>query len=313
MVTEFALFRAGIRIELQDDRSAEQALLPHKQMRLHDALIAASNQLTKAGLANPRQDAELLLMFALSRGRAYLFSHPEHPLTEQESARYDEALNQRSQGMPPQYIMGHQEFWGMDFIVSPDVLIPRPETEHLVEAVLELARSLESPRIVDVGTGSGCIALALAKELPHAAVHAVDISPEALDIARRNAKLHRLEQRVTFHRSDLLGTFTQGELCDFVVSNPPYIRESEKGHLQIEVRDFEPHLALFSGPNGYEIIERLIQQAAQVLKPDGWLAMEIGAGQHERLVTLLADWTHLRFVEDLQGIKRVALACHPME
>ncbi len=282
-------------------------------MRLHDALIAASNQLTKAGLANARRDAELLLMFALGRDRTYLFSHPEHPLTEQESARYNDALNQRSQGMPPQYIMGRQEFWGMDFIVSPDVLIPRPETEHLVETVLELARSLESPCIVDVGTGSGCIALALAKELPHAEVHAVDISPEALDIARRNAKLHHLEQRVTFHRSDLLGTFTQGELFDFVVSNPPYIGESEKSQLQIEVRDFEPHLALFSGPNGYEIIERLIQQAAQVLKPGGWLAMEIGAGQHERLVTLLADWTHLRFVEDLQGIKRVALSCHPME
>lgn len=195
----------------------------------------------------------------------------------------------------------------MDFMVSPAVLIPRPETEHLVESVLELARGLEHPRIVDVGTGSGCIALALAKELPNAELHAVDISPEALEVARENAKRHHLGQRVDFHCSNLLDAFPQRNGLDFVVSNPPYIRESDKNQLQTEVRDFEPHLALFSGPSGYEVIERLVPQAANVLKPGGWLAMEIGTGQHERLATLLAGWTGLRFVEDLQGIQRVVV------
>lgn len=278
------------------------------KMQLREALVSATNRLTKADMANPGRDAELLLMFVLGRDRTYLFSHPEHPLTESETARYDGAIAKRSQGMPPQYLTGRQEFWGMDFIVSPAVLIPRPETEHLVETALELARGLEHPRIVDVGTGSGCIALALAKELPNAELHAVDISPEALEVARENARRHHLGQRIDFRCSNLLDAFPQENSFDFVVSNPPYISESEKNQLQTEVRDFEPHIALFSGPSGYEVMERLIEQAALALKPGGRLAMEIGAGQHERLATLLAGWTNLRFVEDLQGIQRVVVA-----
>jgi len=280
-------------------------------MQLREALISATERLTKAGVADSRKDAELLLMFALGRNRSFLYSHPEHSLTNEESAQYDDALGKRSQGMPPQYITGHQEFWGMDFVVSPAVLIPRPETEHLVETVLELAQTLGRPRIVDVGTGSGCIALALTKELPSAEVHAVDISPAALDVARENAKRHHLERRVAFQQGDLLEVFLSVEPFDFVVSNPPYISESEKDHLQVEVREFEPHLALFSGPSGHEVIERLIQQSQQVLKPGGWLALEIGAGQHERLTTLLGSWTNITFVEDLQGIRRVVAAQRP--
>ena len=193
----------------------------------------------------------------------------------------------------------------MDFMISPAVLIPRPETEHLVETVLELARGMEHPRIVDIGTGSGCIALALAKELPHAEISAVDISDEALKIARGNAVRHHFDQRVTFRLSDLLEGFYPEDRFDFVVSNPPYIRETEKSDLQIEVREFEPHLALFSGPSGYEVIEKLILQAAPVLKPGGWLVMEIGTGQHERISVLLKEWKDMRFVADLQGIQRV--------
>jgi release factor glutamine methyltransferase len=280
-------------------------------MQLREALISATERLTKAGVADSRKDAELLLMFALGRDRSFLYGHPEHSLTNEESAQYDDALAKRSRGMPPQYITGHQEFWGMDFVVSPAVLIPRPETEHLVETVLELAQTLGRPRIVDVGTGSGCIALALAKELPQAEVHAGDISLAALEVARSNARRLKFERRVTFRLANLLEEFLSEEPFDFVVSNPPYIAESEREKLQIEVREFEPPLALFAGPGGYEIIEQLIQQAARALKPSGWLVMEIGAGQHERLTTLLGSWTNLTFVEDLQAIQRVVAAQRP--
>ena len=277
-------------------------------MLLREALTSATDRLTEAGVTNPRRDAELLLMFALGRDRAYIFGHPEHPLTESEATRYDEAISKRLQGMPPQYITGRQEFWGMDFIVSPAVLIPRPETEHLVEVVLELARGIEHPRIVDVGTGSGCIALALAEELPNAELYAVDVSPEALEVARENARRHHLGQRIDFRCSNLLDAFPQENSFDFVVSNPPYISELEKNQLQTEVHDFEPHLALFSGPSGYEVIERLVQQAANVLKPGGWLAMEIGAGQETKLRQLLSGWPQVQFTNDLRGIPRVVAA-----
>ena len=277
-------------------------------MQLREALTSATERLTRSGVGNSRKDAELLLMFVIGRDRTYLYAHPEYSLTREESTQYDNALVKRSQGMPPQYITGRQEFWGMDFVVSPVVLIPRPETEHLVETVLELARTMERPRIVDVGTGSGCIALALAKELPSAEVHAVDVSPATLDVARANAKRHELEKRVVFHSDDLLEGFSREEPFDFVVSNPPYIAESEKDQLQIEVREFEPHLALFSGPSGCEIIERLIQQSQKVLKPSGWLVMEMAAGQQENTATLLAGWNGVRFVKDLRGIARVVVA-----
>src|SRR5580693_6730767 len=181
---------------------------------LKNALASAIGQLTAAHVGSPRLNAELLLMFTLGCDRAYLFAHPERELTAEEQIRYDETLTQRGGGIPAQYITGHQEFWGMDFIVTPAVLIPRPETEHVIETVLTLATEertggQECPpytnlRILDVGTGSGCIALALAKEFPHAEIHATDISVEALEIARVNAARHQLENRIQFHQADLL-------------------------------------------------------------------------------------------------------------
>src|ERR1700693_2369546 len=238
-------------------------------------------------------NAALLIMFTLDCDRAYLYAHPERELTPNETQRYDEALARRAAGLPAQYITGHQEFWGMDLIVSSAVLIPRPETEHVVEAVLELAsgvRSEHSPdqspkprtgvsaphdlRIVDVGTGSGAIALALAKEIPSAEIHATDISPEALEVARANAARHELTSRIKFHRADLLNGLPTGEF-DFVVSNPPYVGESEEDSVQLEVRKFEPRNAVFAGPTGLEVIERLIPQAQAALKPKGWLLFEI--------------------------------------
>ena len=270
-------------------------------------------------------NAELLIMFTLDCDRAYLYAHPERALTAGELQRYDEALARRATGVPAQYITGHQEFWGLDFIVSPAVLIPRPETEHVVEAVLELAKPKiverrASPqacpersrgvRIVDLGTGSGAIALALAKELPTAQIHATDISPEALEVARANAARHNLTSRIEFHQADLLGGFPPSSF-DFIVSNPPYVGESEEDSVQLEVRKFEPRKAVFAGPTGLEVIERLIPQAQTVLRPGGWLVFEISGTIAEAVRRRLAAWTDVGLTNDLQGIARVAAARKP--
>ena len=280
-------------------------------MVLRDALTSATDRLTVAQVGSPRMNAELLLRFTLSCDRAYLFAHPERELTSEEQARYDEALTQRARGVPTQYITGHQEFWGMDFIVTPAVLIPRPETEHLIEAVMKLTveKDTSSPdsRIVDVGTGSGCIAIALAKEFPHAEIHATDISAAALDIARSNAARNQFEKRIQFHETDLLRGLAPDSF-DFVVSNPPYVGEAEEDQVQLEVRKFEPRNAVFAGSTGLEVIERLVPQARIALKPEGWLLMEISGTIAERARQLLSEWRQVQITNDLQGIPRVVSA-----
>ncbi len=279
-------------------------------------------------------NAELLIMFTLDCDRAYLYAHPERELTSDETRRYDEVLARRASGMPAQYITGHQEFWGLDFIVSPAVLIPRPETEHLVETVVEIiSRGGTRPGqqqeqeqnqgqdqeqeqrtrvsalhdIVDVGTGSGAIALALATELPAAEIHATDISPDALDVARANAARLERTSRIEFHQGDLLDGFSPASF-DFVVSNPPYVGESEEDSVQLEVRKFEPRDAVFAGPTGLEVIERLIPQARQALRPGGWLVFEISGTIADHVRLLLSDWDEVAIKNDLQGIARVAIA-----
>ncbi len=280
-------------------------------------------------------NAELLIMFILDCDRAYLYAHPERELTPNETRRYDEAVARRATGVPAQYITGHQEFWGLDFIVSPAVLIPRPETEHVVEAVLELAKvnpstspsaslgasaaglrgrlsphgrpSLHHLRIADVGTGAGAIALALATELPRAEIHATEISPEALEVARANAARLELASRIEFHLADLLSGTPPGSF-DFVVSNPPYVGDSEEDSVQLEVRKFEPRDAVFAGPTGVEVIERLIAQAREALRPGGWLVFEISRTIADRVRDLLSGWGEVEIRNDLQGIARVAMA-----
>jgi len=284
-------------------------------VQLKDVLTSAVDRLTAARVGSPRMNAELLLMFTLECDRAYLFAHPERELTVEEQDRFEESLTQRARGVPAQYITGHQEFWGMDFIVSPAVLIPRPETEHVIETVLQLVEkddggkaSLPGPiQIVDLGTGSGSIALALAKELPRAEIHATDISAAALDVAHANAARHQLENRIHFHQTDLLQGFNPGTF-DFVVSNPPYVGESEEDEVQLEVRKFEPRNAVFAGPTGLEVIERLIPQAHTMLKPDGWLVIEISGSIAHGVKRLLNDWRQVQIVNDLQGIARVVAA-----
>jgi release factor glutamine methyltransferase len=262
-------------------------------------------------------NAELLLMFTLGCDRAYLHAHPERELTWEEGERYHRALGERSRGIPAQYITGHQEFWGMDFIVTPAVLIPRPETEHVVETVLERTgmggrlAPVRPVRIVDVGTGSGCIALALAKELPQAEMHATDISSAALEIARANAARHQLEERVQFVCTDLLRGFPPSGF-DIVVSNPPYVGESEADQVQLEVRKFEPRNAVFAGPTGVEVIESLIPQAQAALRPGGWLVMEISGTIADKVQALVHSWDDVCVTRDLQSLPRVVRARKPL-
>jgi release factor glutamine methyltransferase len=274
---------------------------------LKGALNSAIGRLTAAQVGSPRLNAEILLMSVLGCDRAYFFAHPERELSADDLSRYEELLGQRASGIPAQYITGHQEFWGMDFIVTPAVLIPRPETEHVLETVLPLMQSVDQPRIVDVGTGSGCIAIVLAKELLSARIDAVDLSPAALEIARANAARHQVESRIHFRRSDLMDGLPPASF-DFVVSNPPYVSGSEEDQVQLEVRKFEPRNAVFAGHTGLEVIERMVPQAAEVLKPAGWLVMEISGTIVDGVKRVLADWEVVQVSKDLQGIPRVVSA-----
>jgi len=285
---------------------------------LKAALASAIVRLRENQVPSPRMNAELLLMFVLGSDRAYLYAHPERKLTADEQSRYDAALAERRRGVPAQYITGHQEFWGMDFIVSPAVLIPRPETEHVIETVMAIQSSKCQPhpatathrpqgfRIVDVGTGSGCIALALAKEFSEAEIDATDISAAALEAARANAARHQLENRVRFHETDLLAGV--GKDFDFVVSNPPYVGDSEQDQVQLEVRKFEPRSAVFAGPTGVEVIARLVPQAHAALRSGGWLVMEISGTIADETKRLLSSWDDVHIIPDLQSIPRVVQA-----
>jgi len=268
------------------------------------ALEAARARLAAAS-KNPRRDAEVLLARVLGWDQAALLAHPERILSPAELGKYESFLTRRAASEPIQYITGEQEFFGLLFEVSPDVLIPRPETEHLVEAVLERVVREAKVRIVDVGTGSGAVAVALAHALPRAQVTAVDLSPAALEVARRNAQRHGLSQRMTFLQSDLLAAIDGAEF-DVVVSNPPYVAEGEV--LEPQVSNYEPHSALYAGPTGLEIYERLIPQAGRVLRPQGWLMLEVGYGQQPAVEGLLRGWNAVSFVRDLRGIPRVVQA-----
>jgi release factor glutamine methyltransferase len=257
---------------------------------------------------NPRRDAEVLLAHLLGWDQAALLTHPERLLSPAEADQFERLLRRRLATEPIQYIIGAQEFFGLRLEVSPDVLIPRPETEHLVEAVLarfDCFGREANLRIVDVGTGSGAIAVALAHALPRSQVTAVDFSSAALEVARLNAQRHRVSERVTLLQSDLLAA-VDGADFDAVVSNPPYVADAEV--LEPQVSNYEPHSALYAGPTGLEVYERLIPQARRVLKPQGWLVLEVGHGQQPALEGLLRGWRAVRFLPDLQGIPRVVEA-----
>ena len=298
-------------------------------------------QLRAAQIPSHTLAAELLLMHALERDRAWIYGHPEEFLDPPAAEKFLALIARRVAGEPVQYLTGKQEFWGLEFEVTPAVLIPRPETEHVMEVALarlgergikihmDTGAPREKLRVADVGTGSGCLAVALAWELPHAEVYATDISPEALEVARRNAARYGVADRIHFLQRDLLSglenidpssvvaeratppSTQRGPLFDLIVSNPPYIARNEAPQLQREVRDHEPHAALFGGPTGTEMYQRLIDQARDLLRDRGILVLELGHDSAEhvrRILDAQTAWTKVAVTMDLAGIPRVLAA-----
>jgi release factor glutamine methyltransferase len=254
-----------------------------------------------------RLDAETLLLHLLKQNRAWLLAHWSDEVGTQATETFSALVSRRLNGEPMQYITGSAEFFGLPFSVAPGVLIPRPETEHLVEEVLRLANQIQQPRIADIGTGSGIIAVALAHALPHARITAVDLSKQSLTIAGKNALQNQVTNRITFVEGDLFAPLA-GLSFDIIASNPPYVPEADRGSLSVEVREYEPHSALFAGEDGLSIYKRLIPGAREHLVPGGWLIMEIGYGQQAAVEAMLLanSYLEVRFVPDYQGIPRVA-------
>jgi release factor glutamine methyltransferase len=346
-------------------------------LSLRESLRDAIARLERERVPSAALAAELLLMHVLGQDRAWIYAHPEHELDAIAHEKYFSLVASRANGVPTQHLTGHQEFWGMDFEVTPDVLIPRPETEHVIEVVLDRfvahafyaelpgraargvlseqdrarldenpqatlcdlrVKSLRAFRIADVGTGSGCIAVALARELPEAHILATDISPLALEVALRNARRHEVASRIDFVECNLLDAFLRGPRIhpeqvhreratdhgftlsrftvneprsfDLIASNPPYIGRSEAATLPREVREHEPEIALFAGETGTELYAPLIAQAAELLKLGGFLVLELGHDSAEYVTRVLSppQWTNLSITNDLAGIPRVVSA-----
>jgi release factor glutamine methyltransferase len=260
-----------------------------------------------------RWDAELLLLRLLLRNKAWLLGHGDHEITAKDAEKYVSLLERRLKGEPIQYISREVEFFGLTLAVTPKVLIPRPETEHLVEKAIELSYCYPGARILDVGTGSGAIAIAIAHDCSRSTkITATDLSKPALKIAQFNARRVGFADRIRFLHGDLLEPVA-GEQFDIVVSNPPYVPAADRDSLDVEVRDYEPALALFAGEDGLEVYRRLIPAAFAVLASGGFIALEMGFGQSDAVGSLLADagFAGVDFRPDLQGIPRVVLARRP--
>ncbi len=278
-----------------------------------EILNRSAKYLQQKGLENARLNAEFLLGKVVDLSRVDLYLHFDRPLSDQELSAVRHLIRRRLSGQPLQYLTGHTGFYSLTFRVSPAALIPRPETEILVSALLQrLKHRGEQLSVADVGTGCGNIAIALAVHLPGARLWAIDRSPEALALARENARSHGVEERIDFLQGDLLAPLhrRQGRLTA-VISNPPYVSAGQLEKLPVEIRDHEPLMALNGGPDGLEVVRRLIPEAADMLSPGGWLALEIGAGQAQQVETIIARTKRYRDLEtipDYAGIPRVVLA-----
>jgi release factor glutamine methyltransferase len=284
-------------------------------MKIAQALTEAAAVLRAAGIPEARPDARTLLAHTIARDHAFLIAHCDDELEPRALALFRERTHRRAAGEPLQYITGRQEFYGLDFEVNPAVLIPRPETELLVEIALELLRDTDAPLVCDVGTGSGCIPVALLHERGDARAFALDISPDALAVAARNAARHRVAERLTLIVSDCFDALDaegHAPTFDLITSNPPYIAESDLTHLQREVREHEPRIALTPGGDGLRVIRRLVAEAPRFLDAGGHLVFEIGYDQHEAVARLVDPnvWTLLGIRRDLQGIPRVVVLRH---
>ncbi|HEX9628836.1 MAG TPA: peptide chain release factor N(5)-glutamine methyltransferase [Pyrinomonadaceae bacterium] len=273
-----------------------------------EAILHGANNLRKAGVPEERREAGSLLMHVLDRDRTYILGHAEDLLTDEQVEEFSESLEARAQGKPLQYITGRQEFFGLEFEVNNDVLIPRPETELLVEAALSIVSPNETPFICDVGAGSGCIVITLLHKLARARGIALDISAAALAVAERNATRHGVQERLSFVTSDCFAGLEPafGQTFDLIVSNPPYVAERAVDGLQREVRDFEPRVALTAGADGLSVIRRLLIAARAYLKSGGFLIFEMGFDQHDAVKELIDEnaWKLLEIYDDLQGIPR---------
>lgn len=261
------------------------------------------------GVADPRAEAALLLSYVIRKGKTFLIAHPEHIISEDERNEFAGLVKRRASREPLQYITGHQEFFGIDFVVTPDVLIPRPETELLVETAIETLRIKKSPRFCEVGTGSGCISISILHHVPNATAVAADISEKALAVTSRNAEIIGVAARLDLRVSDVFEGFSE-EHFDLIVSNPPYVTAADLKELQPEVRDNEPHSALSDGADGLSVIRRIIAESPKHLKPQGWLILEIGYEQADRVTSFFRDtvWKAVRIRRDLQGIPRTVVA-----
>lgn len=278
-------------------------------MTIDQALKFGSENLANAGLAEPQREANSLLQFAIARDRAFVVAHPEYELTDSEEKLFQTSIVRRAAREPFQHIVGKQEFYGLDFLVTPDVLIPRHETELIVERAIEILAELKTSRFLEIGVGSGCISVAILKHSPRATAVAVDISEPAINMARRNAEMHSVSGRLAMIASDVFENVPE-ELFDVIVSNPPYVPITDYACLQPEVRDHDPRIAVTDGSTGLTIIERIATGSPTFLKPGGHLLMEIGFSQADNVRAMFdtAAWTSVDILADLQGIPRTVVA-----
>lgn len=275
-----------------------------------DAIREGAEMFNAAGLAEARREAGGLLQHVIGRDRTFVLAHPEQQLTDGQLQTFQELLKRRAAGEPLQYLTAQQSFFGLDFEVAPGVLIPRPETELLVELALETIQGTHAPRICDVGTGSGCIAITLLHERTDASAIAIDISAAAIEIAKRNALRHRVESRLTFVRGNCFSSLSRGDFSfDLIVSNPPYLAEDDFPGLQREVKDHEPREALAGGRDGLDVVRRLLSESEAFLKPGGHLLIEIGFNQASAVQSYLEkqEWLVKGIRPDLLGIPRVVV------
>lgn len=277
-------------------------------MNISDAIEFAAETLRNAGVGEPRREASSLLRFVLKKEAIFLIAHREYELTGEESVRFAEIIARRELREPFQYITGRKDFYGLEFEVSPGVLIPRPETEILVEDSIKIAAEIPGPHILEIGVGSGCISVSILHNLKNARAVAVDISDDALALTARNAERHDVSDRLTLRKGDvyegLEGVF------DLIVSNPPYIPDGHLESLQAEVGRFEPHTALFGGDDGLAIVRCIVDGAPSFLKPCGFILIEIGFGQSASVKDMFNAlvWEDVEFLSDLQKISRIAKA-----
>jgi release factor glutamine methyltransferase len=279
-------------------------------MNISTALSSAAEKLAEAGIAEPYRETASLLAFSLQKEAAYLIAHPEYELNPGELSKFEEYVERRAKREPFQYIVGHQEFYGLEFEVTPDVLIPRPETEILVEKGVEYLSRLSEPRLLEIGVGSGCISVAILNAVEQAKAVGVDISQAAMNVARRNAERHNVAARLDLRQGNVFAAINDGSQFDLIVSNPPYVPSDQLDSLQAEVRDFEPRDALDGGSDGLDIVRKIVTGATQRLKPGGFLLVEIGHGQADAVSGLFTEppWRKSEFLLDLQQIPRVVIS-----